>query len=120
LISIAGGYLTWLFLHFHAWGSYHTFCPFRLITGIPCPGCGMGRATIALLQGHVAVSLHYNILCIPFTLFILISVLWIVADLIRDKDTFFPFMKRDFGTAFNILIFGIILVDWTLNIVRHI
>lgn len=35
-------------------------CPFAAITHHPCPGCGMTRATLALLGGHFgdAVRLH--------------------------------------------------------------
>ncbi|MFO0553153.1 MAG: DUF2752 domain-containing protein [Polyangiaceae bacterium] len=27
-------------------------CPFALITRLPCPGCGLTRATLAILGGH--------------------------------------------------------------------
>jgi hypothetical protein len=35
-------------------------CPFIHILGIPCPGCGLTRSTVLLLQGHLqsALSLH--------------------------------------------------------------
>lgn len=37
-----------------------TFCAFRLLSGLDCPGCGMTRALAALLHGDVetAVVLH--------------------------------------------------------------
>jgi hypothetical protein len=35
-------------------------CPFAIVTGHPCPGCGLTRATVALLQGHVAEALHLH------------------------------------------------------------
>ena len=35
-------------------------CPFKMITGLQCPGCGGLRATYALLHGHVKEALHYN------------------------------------------------------------
>ncbi len=35
-------------------------CPMAAVTGHPCPGCGLTRATLALLHGHLreAVALH--------------------------------------------------------------
>ena len=36
------------------------FCPMATVLGIPCPGCGLTRATLALLHGDVrgAFALH--------------------------------------------------------------
>lgn len=35
-------------------------CPFAMVFGIPCPGCGLSRATFALLRGdlHAALAVH--------------------------------------------------------------
>lgn len=33
-------------------------CPFRSITGIPCPGCGMTRLADAVAHGHLERALH--------------------------------------------------------------
>lgn len=35
-------------------------CPMRAITGIPCPLCGMTRACVAAVQGHLGTSLAFN------------------------------------------------------------
>lgn len=40
-------------------------CPFYFITGIPCPGCGMSRALIALAHGNVSMSLWYHPMLVP-------------------------------------------------------
>jgi hypothetical protein len=37
-----------------------TFCPLRTATGVPCPFCGLTRACIAGVHGHVTQSLSYN------------------------------------------------------------
>jgi hypothetical protein len=36
------------------------FCPTALFFGIPCPGCGLTRATLALLRGDFGVALHFH------------------------------------------------------------
>lgn len=35
-------------------------CPLMSATGLPCPGCGLGRATAALLRGDVGEALHLH------------------------------------------------------------
>ncbi|MCX6467887.1 MAG: DUF2752 domain-containing protein [Corynebacteriales bacterium] len=36
-------------------------CPFRVVTGLPCPGCGLTRSWIALGHGDVATAFSYNV-----------------------------------------------------------
>jgi hypothetical protein len=63
-------------------------CPTRVATGIPCPGCGLTRATIALLTGHFAEALHWHPL-VPFMLplvgFIIVRSLLVGAGLISSS-----------------------------------
>ena len=40
-------------------------CPIRWITGIPCPGCGITRACLALLGGSVAEAFYWNPMFLP-------------------------------------------------------
>jgi hypothetical protein len=35
-------------------------CPLRAATGIPCPFCGMTRAVVAAVHGHLGTSLAFN------------------------------------------------------------
>lgn len=35
-------------------------CYFATLTGLPCPGCGMTRATVALLKGNFRLALAYH------------------------------------------------------------
>lgn len=43
-----------------------TLCLFRMVTGQPCPSCGMTRATCALVHGEWAKAMRYHPLVVPF------------------------------------------------------
>ena len=55
--------------------DYH--CPFKAIFSLPCPGCGMTRAFLALLQGHLVLSLRWHAMLIPSLICLGLSlILW--------------------------------------------
>ncbi|NUQ79317.1 MAG: DUF2752 domain-containing protein [Polyangiaceae bacterium] len=39
-------------------------CPFAIVTRHPCPGCGLTRATLALLHGHFHEALRFHPLAV--------------------------------------------------------
>ena len=39
-------------------------CPFVIVTGLPCPACGMTRATLCFLTGQWAAGIQYNALAL--------------------------------------------------------
>lgn len=41
-------------------------CPFRLLTGLYCPGCGSIRAMTQLLQGNIFKAAKHNVLAVAF------------------------------------------------------
>jgi hypothetical protein len=53
MVAIAAA---WPLLPFHP----AVACPLRAATGVPCPFCGMTRAVVAAVHGHVATSLAFN------------------------------------------------------------
>ncbi len=118
IIFIIGGYLALVLLDTFSNHNHQTLCLFKLATSIPCPGCGMGRATLALVNGDIPLSFSYNILCIPFTAAIIISLTWLTVDIFRQQTTFFKFVKQDISNKYKFLLFSLLIIDWTINIIR--
>jgi hypothetical protein len=51
-------------------------CPFKMLTGLDCPGCGFQRAMHALLHGHVAEAIRFNVflvVAVPYLLALLVA-----------------------------------------------
>lgn len=48
-------------------------CQSRLFFGVPCPGCGLTRATDALLHLHVLESFRFHPLAIPVLVYIAVE-----------------------------------------------
>ena len=62
-------------------------CPFRLLTGLSCPGCGIQRAAHALLHGHLWEAVQYNffmVFSIPYAAS-LVAAHWLVGSRWREK-----------------------------------
>lgn len=54
---------------------FQTFCPFRIILGIPCAGCGMTRAIIYLITGDIETAMQMNSAA-PFWMVFFIYFFW--------------------------------------------
>ena len=59
----------------HQTGSYG-FCPFLLLTGQPCPGCGGLRAMNSLTHGDVVGALSSNAMAV--VLLVVMATAWVV------------------------------------------
>ena len=44
---------------------FHAFCPMVVLTGFPCPGCGMTRSLFFLLTGRIGQSVWIHPMGIP-------------------------------------------------------
>jgi hypothetical protein len=95
-------------------------CPFKTITGIPCPGCGGIRATKCLLSGEILNALYINPLSCIFCLFCAVLPLWSFYDCHKGKHTLKEFLTTKWSDSILILIGIIILSNWIWNIIKHL
>ena len=65
-----------------------SLCPFKMLTGFPCPGCGITKSLIFLYEGNLSKSIYYHLFG-PFTaLFCVIAVIVLIMELLTKKEFF--------------------------------
>jgi hypothetical protein len=66
---------TYLFIFEPGKSGFFPACPFRVLTGFTCPGCGSTRGLHRLLHGDVVAAFEFNplmVLSLPFLLYALV------------------------------------------------
>ena len=93
ILGIAGALLTLAIPYFIMLQNSHieadqSLCPFMMLTGLPCPGCGITKSLIFLYQGDIIKSFYYHLFG-PFAfLFCLTAILTLSIELITQKEYF--------------------------------
>ncbi|MCX6249051.1 MAG: DUF2752 domain-containing protein [Bacteroidetes bacterium] len=65
-----------------------SLCPFKMITGFPCPGCGITKSLIYLYEGDILKSFYYHLFG-PFTFLFCVAVIVVLSvELITKKEYF--------------------------------
>ena len=99
-------------------------CPFHLLTGLECPGCGSQRAIHSLLNGDLLSAIHYNLLLVLAIPYLLLYVLLKTAVKIHEKvPELFPGLMKLCGRLEMALYHGpalpvvlaVILMFWILR-----
>lgn len=67
---------------FFIWVENHLLqCPFKALTSIDCPGCGVQRSLISFFQGDLVNSFKYFPATIPMLILILMTIIHLKFDL---------------------------------------
>jgi len=95
IYGIIGALITLIipYIFFLQNGNHHletdqSFCPFKLLTGFPCPGCGITKSLVYFYEGDIYKSLSYHILG-PFVIaFCVVTIAVLATELITKKEYF--------------------------------
>lgn len=91
-------------------------CIIKNVTGYPCPACGSTRATVHLFRGDLWQSIMINPFGLITNLLIVISIIWMAMDTMREKQSFFDFLRRDWDIRVKIFLAIVVIANWIWNI----
>jgi len=64
-----------------------SLCPLKMLTGFPCPGCGITKSLVYFYEGDLQKSLYYHILPLVIV-FCLVTIVVLTTELITKKEYF--------------------------------
>ncbi len=107
-IAVASVIAAVYFIFDPAGSAWFPRCPFLVMTGYRCPGCGSQRALHALLHGEMGEAWRYNaLLMLELPLMVMLTVAW----LLRRR---FPRLRRLLNSQALILTLLTIIILWTI------
>ncbi|MDI1254650.1 MAG: DUF2752 domain-containing protein [Flavobacterium sp.] len=88
VITLVVPFFLMLFNHDNHLETAQSLCPFKMLTGFPCPGCGITKSMVYFYEGDLYKSLCYHVLG-PFVIvFCAISVVVLTMELKTGKEYF--------------------------------
>jgi hypothetical protein len=88
-----------------------SLCPLKMLTGFPCPGCGITKSLVYFYEGDLWRSLTFHIFGPFVILFSLATVIVLSTELITKKEYFNTYIynkKIAYFLAFVLVIYHII------------
>lgn len=117
IIVLVLGAIAYLFFYYYRQeASALLYCPFKLIYQIPCPACGITRATDLILQGEVLQGILLNPLVVVTHLGLFSIAIWLVVDVFRNRETFLPAMRKRWCPIYYIPILMLLALNMWWNI----
>jgi hypothetical protein len=91
-------------------------CTFKVVTGIPCPACGMTTSFSLLMHGDPINSLRANWVGTGLAVFCLLLIPWGIASIWLKRPLFIASLEK--GLAISVVIFLIfMMLRWGIVLV---
>ena len=110
ILGIIGAFLSLIIPFFikilnegEALETKQSLCPFKMLTGFPCPGCGITKSIISFYEGNILESLTYHIFGIPAVLFCIAIIFIFIYEIFFKTNVFSQFLyNKKLGIALGI------------------
>jgi hypothetical protein len=95
-----------------------SLCPLKMLSGFPCPGCGITKSMVYFYEGDLYKSLYYHILG-PFVfVFCILAIVVLSTELITKKEYFnqlFYNRKLAYGLAVFLVTYHFIRIIYFIT-----
>ena len=95
IYGIIGAFITLMvpfFLMFFNEGNSlekaQSLCPLKMLSGFPCPSCGITKSLVYFYEGDLQKSLYYNIFGPLVIAFCIVTIVVLTTELITKKEYF--------------------------------
>lgn len=92
LITLVIPYVLLLNNSNHHLETDQSYCPFKMLTGFPCPGCGITKSLVYFYEGDIYKSLSYHIFGPLVIGFSVLTIAVLVTEIITQKEYFNKWM----------------------------
>ncbi|HQZ25009.1 MAG TPA: DUF2752 domain-containing protein [Flavobacterium sp.] len=65
-----------------------SLCPLKMLSGFPCPGCGITKSLVYFYEGDVQKSLYYHLFGPLVIAFCIVTIVVLTTELITQKEYF--------------------------------
>jgi len=95
-----------------------SLCPFKLLTGFPCPSCGITKSIVSFYEGHLAESIAYHVLGPIVVFFCFFVIVLSSIELKTGNDYLKQYIyskKLAYGLALFLAVYHIIRLVYFVN-----
>jgi hypothetical protein len=81
-----------------------SLCPLKMLSGFPCPGCGITKSLVYFYDGDLQKSLYYHVLG-PFVILFCIATIGVLTTELITKKEYFNSLLFNKKLAYGLAIF---------------
>ena len=104
-----------------------SYCPFKMLTGFPCPGCGITKSLVYFYEGDIYKSLSYHIFGPLVIGFSVLTIAVLVTEIITQKEYFTKWMYNKklayalgvFLAVYHIIRLGVFIYNNSWSSIAH-